>query len=118
MGEISQYWKNQGVTQKSEGRFFETNSAYLNTQGIFFMCNECCSGDRCDDPSQTTFRRNKKRENFFRNNKPDFFRNLIKKPSCLSFKIIGFITKYKNKYEALSISSTNRSHRACIILLS
>lgn len=53
MGEISQYWKNLGVTQKSEGRVFKTDSNYMHEKGIYYMCNECCNGDRCDDPSHS-----------------------------------------------------------------
>jgi hypothetical protein len=51
MGNISKYWQNQGVTKKSEGRVFELKSEYLNKGGIYFMCDECCNGDRCDDPT-------------------------------------------------------------------
>lgn len=48
---ISKYWQNMGVTQKGEGRVFKTDSDYLNARGIYYMCNECCNKDRCDDPS-------------------------------------------------------------------
>lgn len=51
MGEISEYWKNQGVTKKTEGRVWENKSSYLNKLGIYYMCDECCNGDRCDDPT-------------------------------------------------------------------
>lgn len=51
MGEISKYWQNLGVTQKQEGRVWKSDSTYLNEKGIFYMCNECCNGDRCDDPT-------------------------------------------------------------------
>lgn len=51
MAEISEYWKNNGVTKKSEGRVFDIGSTYLNERGTYFMCDECCNGDRCDDPT-------------------------------------------------------------------
>lgn len=51
MGEISKYWQNQGVTQKREGRVWETKSAYLQGLGLWYGCDECCNGDRCDDPT-------------------------------------------------------------------
>lgn len=44
MGNISKYWQNQGVTEKREGRVFKTSGGY-------YMCDECCNGDRCDDPT-------------------------------------------------------------------
>lgn len=53
MSNISQYWKNKGVTEKSEGRIFHVDSEYLNKQGIYYMCNECCNKDRCDDPTHS-----------------------------------------------------------------
>lgn len=51
MGEISKYWQNKGVTQKSEGKVYETNSGYMNALGVYYGCDECCNKDRCDDPS-------------------------------------------------------------------
>lgn len=51
MGKISEYWQNQGVTKKGEGKVHEFNSEYMNAQGIYYGCNECCNGDRCDDPT-------------------------------------------------------------------
>ena len=40
---ISEYWKNMGVTQKNEGRVYKSSIGYI--------CDECCNGDRCDDPT-------------------------------------------------------------------
>lgn len=51
MEERSEYWQNNGVTEKREGRIYSVNSYYLNERGIYFMCDECCNGDRCDDPN-------------------------------------------------------------------
>lgn len=45
----SKYWQNLGVTKKSEGRVLSLESKYTNERGIYFMCNECCNKDRCDD---------------------------------------------------------------------
>jgi hypothetical protein len=42
----SQYWKNQGVTEKSEGRVYGDDKTG-------YGCNECCNGDRCDDPTHS-----------------------------------------------------------------
>lgn len=44
--QISKYWQTKGKTlaDKTEGRVFQRSN------GIY-MCNECCNGDRCDDPS-------------------------------------------------------------------
>lgn len=39
----SQYWKNNNVTTKSEGRVWQRSNGE-------YACNECCNGDRCDDP--------------------------------------------------------------------
>lgn len=49
--EISNYWKIQRVFLKQDGRVYDTGSKYLNKKGIFYGCNECCNGDRCDDPT-------------------------------------------------------------------
>jgi sulfur transfer protein SufE len=51
MSEISKYWQNQGVTQKKEGRVFSYDSEYMQAKGLYYACNECCNGDRCDDPT-------------------------------------------------------------------
>lgn len=45
----SKYWQNLGVTEKSEGRVFSTDSKYMQERRTYFMCNECCNKDRCDD---------------------------------------------------------------------
>lgn len=46
MSNISEYWRRQGKTEadKRAGRTFERSDGVL-------ACNECCSGDRCDDPT-------------------------------------------------------------------
>ena len=43
---ISEYWKFHGKTEadKKEGRTWETSKGELR-------CDECCNGDRCDDPT-------------------------------------------------------------------
>lgn len=41
----SAYWKNYGVTKKSEGR------TWSRDDGSYSGCDECCNGDRCDDPT-------------------------------------------------------------------
>lgn len=51
MGDISKYWQNQGVTQKSEGRVYSTDSEWSHANGIYYRCDECCNKDRCDDSS-------------------------------------------------------------------
>lgn len=50
-GGISEYWQYNGVTEKKEGRVFDIESKFLNGRGIYYMCDECCNGDRCDDPT-------------------------------------------------------------------
>jgi hypothetical protein len=42
---ISEYWRNLGKTEadKKPGRTYEVNGE--------LRCNECCNGDRCDDPT-------------------------------------------------------------------
>ena len=45
MGEISEYWKSKGKTL-SDKKIGKT----WNDDGIF-RCDECCFGDRCDEPS-------------------------------------------------------------------
>jgi len=43
---ISKYWQSRGKTEKDKrpgGRVFQSSYGP--------MCNECCNGDRCDDPS-------------------------------------------------------------------
>lgn len=45
MAEISEYWKRQGVTEKREGKTWSSDD------GKMHGCDNCCNGDRCDDPS-------------------------------------------------------------------
>jgi hypothetical protein len=45
MVDVSKYWLNQGVTEKREGRVWKSDS------GDYYGCDECCNGDRCDDPT-------------------------------------------------------------------
>ncbi len=47
MTAISGYWKYYGKTlddRRSDGRTFLTSKGTV-------MCDECCNGDRCDDPN-------------------------------------------------------------------
>jgi hypothetical protein len=43
---ISPYWRNQGKTDadRKPGRTFKRSQGSLG-------CDECCNGDRCDDPT-------------------------------------------------------------------
>lgn len=46
---VSRYWQYHGKTEndKREGRVFRTSDGRL-------MCDECCNGDRCDDPAHVS----------------------------------------------------------------
>ncbi len=43
---ISKYWQNQGltITNRTHGRTYDKSDG---SKG----CDECCNGDRCDDPT-------------------------------------------------------------------
>lgn len=49
MKDISEYWKFHGATlaDRKHGRTFEFSDGTLS-------CDECCNGDRCDDPNHTS----------------------------------------------------------------
>ena len=42
---ISEYWKRLGVTEKKNGK------TWSNADKTRHGCDECCNGDRCDEPS-------------------------------------------------------------------
>lgn len=46
MSDISKYWQFHGKTlaDKKPGRVFQCSDGT-------YMCDECCNGDRCDDPT-------------------------------------------------------------------
>jgi hypothetical protein len=45
MGKVSRYWEQKGVdeSQRKHGRTYEIKGK--------FGCDECCNGDRCDEPT-------------------------------------------------------------------